>query len=99
MKTFTISFPDTQHAPATLPEGANLSETLTVVNSPMLFGCRAGICGTCLIQVETGYENLTPPSADEQEALEIYAPGNDRARLGCQMLLTADVAIKKIRSA
>ncbi|TAL38454.1 MAG: (2Fe-2S)-binding protein [Alphaproteobacteria bacterium] len=99
MKTCVISFPDTPHAPATLPEGANLSETLTVMNSPMLFGCRAGICGTCLIQVEDGYERLVPPTAEEQEALEVYAPGNPKARLGCQMRLTVDVAIKKIRSA
>ncbi len=99
MKTCKISFPDSPHAPATLPEGANLSENLTIMNSPMLFGCRAGICGTCLIQVEEGYDGLTPPTSDECEALEVYAPGNAKARLGCQVRLTGDAAIKKIRSA
>ena len=99
MKTCTISFPDSPHAPATLPEGANLSENLTIMNSPMLFGCRAGICGTCLIQVEEGYDSLTPPTPDEYEALEVYAPGNTKARLGCQVRLTGNAAIKKIRSA
>lgn len=98
MKTCTISFPDSPHPPASLPEGANLSETLTVMNSPMLFGCRAGICGTCLIQVEAGYDLLTPPSPEEREALDVYAPGNAKARLGCQVSLTADVAIRKIQS-
>ncbi|MBC6436085.1 2Fe-2S iron-sulfur cluster binding domain-containing protein, partial [Nostoc sp. HG1] len=29
----------------------NLSEHLTIQNSPVLFGCRTGICGTCLVEV------------------------------------------------
>lgn len=98
MKTYTITFPDTPHPPAILPEGANLSETLTIVNSPMLFGCRSGICGTCLIQIEDGYDRLIPPTANEQEALEIYAPGNTRARLACQISLVADIALRKIQA-
>ncbi|MEL6495801.1 MAG: 2Fe-2S iron-sulfur cluster-binding protein, partial [Cyanobacteria bacterium J06623_7] len=30
----------------------NLAEHLTVENSPILFGCRTGICGTCLVIIE-----------------------------------------------
>jgi ferredoxin len=99
MKTYTIKFPDTPHAPAMLPEGSNLSEMLTVINSPLLFGCRSGICGTCLIQIEAGYEQLIPPTIEESEALEIYAPGNMKARLACQVSLVADIALRKIQSA
>jgi len=98
MKQHTITFPETDHAPATLPEGANLSENLTIINSPMLFGCRSGICGTCLIHVEEGYERLIPPAEQEREALEIYAPGNHMARLACQVSLVADISLKKIES-
>ncbi len=99
MKTYTITFPDTLHAPAVLPEGSNLSEMLTVMNSPMLFGCRSGICGTCLIQVDEGYAQLIPPTTEESEALEIYAPGNAKARIACQVSLVANITLRKIQSA
>jgi ferredoxin len=93
---YNIEFPATNHKPVCLPDGANLSETLTVVNSPVLFGCRTGICGTCLVQIEDGYATLSPPDPAEQEALEIYAPGNDTARLACQINLTSNIALIKI---
>ncbi len=98
MKQFTITFPDSGHEPATLPHGARLSENLTVLNSPLLFGCRSGICGTCLVHVESGHDQLTPPGEEEREALEVYAPGNPRARLACQLSLTADISLVKIES-
>jgi len=97
--SFTIAFPETEHAPISLQGGTNLSEQLTILNSPLLFGCRTGICGTCLIQVEEGIDSLQAPGTVEKEALEVYAPGNSRARLACQIFLNADVALKKIESA
>lgn len=96
---FTITFPDTGHGPISIPEGTNLSEQLTIINSPLLFGCRTGICGTCLVQVEEGVDALQAPESDEKEALDVYAPGNTRARLACQIFLNADIALKKIASA
>ena len=97
--TFTIAFPDTHHEPVSLPTGTKLSEQLTIINSPLLFGCRTGICGTCLVQVEEGADTLTAPEPDEKEALEVYAPGNARARLACQIILNATIALRKIESA
>jgi ferredoxin len=94
-----IHFPSTSHAPVVMPENANLSEQLTIINSPVLFGCRTGICGTCLIEIEEGHQALTPPDDSEREALECYAPGNARARLACQVNLNCDIALKKIESA
>ena len=98
MKLHTIEFPDTDHAPARLPEGANLAENLSVMDSPLLFGCRNGICGTCLVHIEQGYDLLIPPTDAEREALEVYAPDNPRARLACQVSLTADISLVKIDS-
>jgi ferredoxin len=94
-----IQFPATCHAPVAVPEQANLSEQLTIMNSPVLFGCRTGICGTCLIEIEEGIDTLMPPDESEQEALECYAPGNTRARLACQVNLNCDIALKKIECA
>ena len=92
-----VSFSPASHGPISLARGAILSEHLSVANSPMLFGCRTGICGTCLIEVEA-QENgeLASPSADEKELLELIAPGNPRARLACQIELRADIRIRYI---
>jgi ferredoxin len=77
-----------------LPRGSRLLDHLTMENSPVLFGCRAGVCGTCLIRVEpTGDGVLGPPAAAEVELLDIIAPGEPRARLACQVVLTADVRV------
>jgi ferredoxin len=98
MKKYNVSFPGTTHDPAVLHEGDNLSERLSVRNSPLLFGCRAGICGTCLIEIESGWDELTPPQELEREALDIYAPGNAKARLACQIAIDANIAVRKIKA-
>ena len=74
-----------------------MSEHLTIENSPVLFGCRTGICGTCLVEVEEERNGqLLAPAADESELLEIIAPDLSRARLACQIELRADIKINYI---
>jgi ferredoxin len=85
-----ISFPNTKHNPITLKQNAQLSEHLTVQNSPVLFGCRTGICGTCLVLVQG---EIPPPDAAEKEMLELLAPEYSQARLGCQIKLTNHIKI------
>ena len=100
MITHRIALPGTTLPPLEQADPATLPVHLTVLNSPLLFGCRSGLCGTCLIEVEalSGGE-LEAPDEAERDALEIYAPGNPQARLACQLVLTADVRIRKIESA
>ncbi|MEL6130882.1 MAG: 2Fe-2S iron-sulfur cluster-binding protein [Cyanobacteria bacterium J06628_4] len=85
-----ISFPDSEYAPLTLDAHTPLADTLTVQNSPVLFGCRTGICGTCLVTV---IGDVPPPSPDEQELLDVLAPNNPNARLACQLDITHDLKI------
>jgi len=100
MKRHRVEFPATSFPPVELPDLATLPLHLSVQNSPLLFGCRSGLCGTCLIEVEAaGPEPLDPPDAAEAEALELYAPGNPRARLACQLVLSTSVRIRKIEAA
>jgi ferredoxin len=66
---------------------------LDVRNSPVLFGCRTGLCGTCLARVEG---TLPPPSAEEREVLDILAPGDTKARLLCQLSAQDDLCIEAI---
>jgi ferredoxin len=95
--SYNVSFSPASHAEISLICGSVLSEHLTIENSPVLFGCRAGICGTCLIEVvEERNGKLIAPAADEIELLEIIAPDLGRARLACQIALRADIKIKYI---
>jgi ferredoxin len=100
MKRHRVEFAASAFEPVELPDLASLPLHLTVQNSPVLFGCRSGLCGTCLIEVEPlEGEAVAPPDLAEAEALELYAPGNPCARLACQLILSAPVRIRKIRAA
>lgn len=91
---YTVSFSSEHHPSINLAAGSNLSEHLTTQNSPLLFGCRTGICGTCLIEIEHEENGvLPPPDSDETELLEIIAPDRPRARLACQIDLRADIRV------
>ena len=85
-----ISFPDSDHASLTLESHTPLANTLTVQNSPILFGCRTGICGTCLVTI---IGDVPPPDPDEQELVDVLAPNNPKARLACQLDITHDLKI------
>lgn len=90
MKRCFVRFPGTNYPPIAVPEHDNLANYLTVQNSSVLFGCRTGICGTCLCVIEG---EIPPPTLEEREVLEILAPGNPQARLACQVDVTNDMAI------
>lgn len=85
-----IQFPNTDYRPISIDPSNPLSVALNLQNSPILFGCRTGICGTCLV-LATG--NMLPPDADEQEVLSILAPHYPAARLACQLIPTGDLAL------
>ncbi len=90
MKPCIVTFPSTNYPPLALPRHENLANHLTVQNSPILFGCRTGICGTCISLIEG---EISPPTPEEQEVLELLAPANTQVRLACQVDLTNDIAI------
>lgn len=87
---YKISFPNTDFFSINLSPHEPLAEHLTAQNSPVLFGCRTGLCGTCLVEIQG---NIPPPTTAEKEVLEILAPDNPHARLACQIDLTQDITI------
>lgn len=91
---YIVSFPGTSYSPITLDAHQKLSEHLTVQNSPVLFGCRTGICGTCLVLV-IGETSL--PSTEEWDVLEVIAPEYPNARLACQLELTSNLQITPLK--
>jgi len=62
----------------TIPDGAPLKEFCEEAGVP--FACEEGICGTCVIEVEEGAENL---SEFTQEELDFLGE-QDNERLACQ---------------
>ena len=89
--TFQEDYPEVQ-----VEKGSNPSLVLNSSNSPVLFGCRTGVCGTCLVEVTKGSESLELPNLAEKEILEVFALGNSKARLACQLSISADVEFKSI---
>jgi ferredoxin len=90
-----IEFPGTDKPAVELKEGDNLSEKLTIHNSPILFGCRIGVCGTCAIEVLESDKPLPERTYDEKEFLGALAPGRDEVRLACQIKINTNIKIKK----
>lgn len=91
-----ISFADDSYKPVDLPDEACLSEHLTVQNSPILFGCRIGICGTCLVEVISETDPLNGRTENEREFLDALLPDRKECRLACQVNINTDIKIKKI---
>jgi ferredoxin len=92
-----VRFHSPRYPAVRLARGSMLSEHLDVANSPLLFGCRTGICGTCLIKIEAVKNGaLAPPSPEEQELLDLIAPDEPRARLACQIELLADITLRRL---
>jgi ferredoxin len=90
-----VKFADSRFESIGIPAGQPLAEVLTVQNSPILFGCRTGICGTCVVGVAGAVDEA---SQDELEILELYAADNPTARLACQLLVRGDVVMTSIVS-
>ncbi|PHJ61308.1 ferredoxin [Nostoc linckia z18] len=62
--------------------------------SSIFFGCRSVACGTCLIEVVSGIENLAPVMDEEQILLDVLAPDNPNMRLACQCIVQGDIQIR-----
>lgn len=62
-----------------LPEGAPIAEACEEAGVP--FACTEGVCGTCVIEIKEGKENLSSPTQEEEDFL---GEGTCDERLACQ---------------
>ena len=62
-------------------------------DTSILFGCRDGACGACMIKVVEGSENLSPMKDHERDFLETMA-AEENERLACQCKVLGDVVIE-----
>ncbi|MBA3956966.1 MAG: (2Fe-2S)-binding protein [Parachlamydiaceae bacterium] len=62
-----------------LPDGSAIAEACEEAGVP--FACTEGVCGTCVIEVKEGKENLSNPTQEEEDFL---GAGSCDERLACQ---------------
>ena len=75
---------------ADAPEGILLREVCQSNDWSLPFGCENGLCGTCLISVKQGADQLSPKTDQEKETLEVLLAYEDQ-RLACQCRAQGDV--------
>ena len=63
---------------ADLPDGSPIIEVCEEAGIP--FACTEGVCGTCVIEVSEGMENLSDFTLEEKD----FLGEQDRERLACQ---------------
>lgn len=56
------------------------------------FGCRNGMCGTCLVTVVSGMRHLNPPTKEEETTLGELGAGINQ-RLACQLTVSGDIEL------
>ncbi|MBA3723013.1 MAG: (2Fe-2S)-binding protein [Parachlamydiaceae bacterium] len=62
-----------------LPNDSPISEICEEAGVP--FACTEGVCGTCVIEIKEGKDNLTSPTKEEEDFL---GEGTCHERLACQ---------------
>jgi len=77
----------------TVPSGVRVIEISEKVGAGIVYGCREGDCGTCLMEVEEGWNNLSTPSVLEDKILRENMAGKHH-RLACQAQVLGDVKVR-----
>jgi ferredoxin len=62
-------------------------------DTSILFGCRDGACGACMVKVISGADHLSPMQDNEKDFLETMAARPDE-RLACQCKVYGDVTLE-----
>lgn len=62
-----------------LEDGSEIAEACEEAGVP--FACTEGVCGTCVIEIKEGEENLSKPTQEEEDFL---GEGTCDERLACQ---------------
>jgi ferredoxin len=75
-----------------VPVGTRIIEVSEKIGAGLIYGCREGDCGTCLMKVEEGWNNLSTPSVVEEKILKENLAGKHN-RLACQAQVLGDIVI------
>jgi len=67
-----------------LPDGSPIGEACE--NAGLPFACSGGLCGTCIVRVLEGGENLSEPTAAELDFLGPEGVKEERMACQCQIM-------------
>ena len=78
----------------TVPAGTRLIEVSEKAGAGITYSCREGECGTCIMKIVSGMENLAQRSVLEDKVLQENLAGrNDR--LACQaQVLRGEIVVR-----
>ncbi|MGF1643232.1 MAG: 2Fe-2S iron-sulfur cluster-binding protein [Thiotrichales bacterium] len=78
----------------TVPAGTRLIEVSEKVGAGITYGCREGECGTCMMRIVSGMENMTDRSVLEDKVLQENMAGRNH-RLACQaQVLGGEIVVR-----
>jgi ferredoxin len=60
------------------------------------FGCRAGVCGACLVEVRESANSLGIQTIEEANFIRRLGHDPDDHRLACQCKITGDVSLRHV---
>lgn len=93
MAKANVTFEDI-NVTVSVPAGTRVIEISEKVGAGITYGCREGDCGTCIMKVTDGWENLTEPSVLEDKVLRENMAGKHN-RLACQaQVLGGNICVK-----
>lgn len=93
MAKANVTFEDI-NVTVSVPAGTRVIEVSEKVGSGITYGCREGDCGTCIMKVNQGWDNLSEPSVLEDKILRENMAGKHN-RLACQaQVLDGDISVK-----
>lgn len=75
-------------------EGTELASVTKDNGWPIAYGCENGLCGTCLIHVKEGKENLSEVDETENQTLEMMCMNDGEHRLCCRCKVNGDTEIE-----
>lgn len=93
----TLAFEASSLGPAiTIEAEGRLLDIVDDARAPVAFSCRGATCGTCLIEVLAGAEQLDPAGPDERSLLaQLGAPA--ASRLACQAVVRPGPGLVRVR--
>ncbi len=78
----------------TVPAGTRLIEVSEKVGAGITYSCREGECGTCMMKIVSGMENLAQRSVLEDKVLQENMAGRNN-RLACQaQVLGGEIVVR-----
>jgi ferredoxin len=76
-----------------VPLNASIIDVCEDHDTSILFGCRDGACGACMVRVVENPQHLSPMEEHEKDFLETMA-ARENERLACQCKVLGDVVIE-----